>query len=46
MIALRDEYAAKLDSIDNSDADIEKIERQLAEAERERETKAKELNFV
>ncbi len=43
LIALRDEYAAKLDSIDNSDADIEKIERQLAEAERERETKAKEL---
>ena len=43
LIALRDEYAAKLDSIDNSDADIEKIERQLAEAEREREIKAKEL---
>lgn len=43
LIALRDEYAAKLDSIDNSGADIEKIERQLAEAERERETKAKEL---
>ncbi|MBQ5750741.1 MAG: DNA repair protein RecN [Bacteroidaceae bacterium] len=43
LIALRDDYAAKLNSIDNSDADIEKIERQLAEAEREREAKAKEL---
>ena len=43
LIALRDEYAAKLNSIDNSDADIEKIERELAEAEREREAKAKEL---
>ena len=43
LIALRDDYAVKLNSIDNSDADIEKIERQLAEAEREREAKAKEL---
>ena len=43
LIALRDNYAVKLNSIDNSDADIEKIERQLAEAEREREAKAKEL---
>ena len=43
LIALRDDYAVKLNSIENSDADIEKIERQLAEAEREREAKAKEL---
>lgn len=43
LIALRDEYAAKLSSIDSSDADIEKLQQQLSEAEREREIKAKKL---
>ncbi len=43
LIALRDEYAAKLSSIDNSDADIEKLQQQLSEAEREREVKALKL---
>lgn len=43
LIALREEYAAKLNSIDNSDADIEKLQQQLAKAETERAAKAKQL---
>ena len=43
LIALRDEYAARLDSIDNSDADIEKIECRLADADAERKKRAEVL---
>ena len=43
LIALRDEYAARLGSIDNSDAEIEALAARLAEAEQERKVAAQQL---
>ena len=43
LIALRDDYAAKIGRIDNGDAEIAEIEKRLTEACSEREVKAQQL---